>query len=111
MSSVAQWLVDKNLPIGVEQVITNQCNRNRLLQLTTDVLSAQPLLQFTEWKNHFAVRRNYLSIDDHISGQRSKRLNQLGKPVRDFIHRPRVDRYSPRLYMCLSAYAVKLVFN
>src|SRR6185369_6835550 len=111
MSAIAQWLVDQHLSSSVKQVIPNQHNRNCLEQLSADVLSAQPLLQFAEGKNHFAVSGHYLTVDNDVSAQRSERFNQLWKSMRDFIHGPRVDSNSSRLYMGLRSYPVELVFN
>src|SRR6185369_11127659 len=111
MSPVAQWLVDQHLSSSVKKIIPNQHNRNCLKQLSADVLSAQSLLQLTERKDDFPVSGYYLAIDNDVRRQRSERFNQLRKAMRDFIHGPRVDSNSSRLYMCLGSYPIKLVFN
>src|SRR5215210_1167963 len=110
MSSFAQGLVDEYLSPSIKKVIGHQHYGYSLEQLTAHVFPAQPFLQFTKGKYHFIISWNKLSINDYVTRQRSKWLNQLRKPVSDFVHGPRVNRDSSVLYVGLSPNAIKLVF-
>src|ERR1044072_3291686 len=101
MSSLAQGLVDQHFPGGIKKIIGHKRNWHRLKQLSTYTLPAQPLLQLTKRKYYFPLRRNNIAINDHITRQPAKLLNQLRKTMRDFIHRARIDSYSPRFDMRL----------
>src|SRR5215213_3541930 len=111
MSSLAQGLVDQHFPGGIKKIVCDQRNRYRLKQLSAYMLPAQPLLQLTKRKYYFAIRRNNLPVNDHVTSQRAKWLNQLRETMRDLVHRARVDRNSPRFDMRLRTNPIKLVFN
>src|SRR5262245_13832320 len=108
-STLGKALVDQYLAGCVKQIVGDQDHGHCDEQLSTDILSTQPLLEFTEGKDCFIVCRNDFAIDDDVSWQRIEWPNQFWKAMRDLVHGSGINSNPSVLHVGLRSNSVKLV--